>query len=50
MNGGDHFATVLFGVFEGVLGDASRGLLRDQLDRLHHAVHDLKCSGLLSNL
>ena len=32
---------VVPGVLEGVLSDASAGVLRDQLDALHHAVHDL---------
>lgn len=33
---------VVSGVFKGVLCDASAGVLRDQLDALNDAVHDLR--------
>lgn len=40
---GRHAASlVVSGVFEGVLGDASAGVLSDQLDALNDAVDDLR--------
>lgn len=41
VHGGDLLALVVARELEGELGDARAGLLRDELDGLHHAVHDL---------
>lgn len=42
MNGRDAVPLVVSGVLEGVLGDTSTGVFRDEFDALNYAVNDLQ--------
>lgn len=49
VHGGHLLPIIVFGVFECVLGDTTRSILRDQLDALHDSIDNLVLnSGILA--